>query len=223
MLREINLAEISDGKLYGINDMVKADCGGCQGCSACCHNMGTSIVLDPLDVHRLCAGLGISFEQLLSTSLELNTVDGIILPNLKMSGTQESCTFLDENGRCSIHSFRPGICRIFPLGRYYENDSFQYFLQIHECPKPARTKVKVRKWIDTENIAQYEKFICNWHYYLKHLQDYALSCTDTSKLKTISMYILQNFYLLPFSSEEDFYVQFYTRLEKAMAYTDSLL
>ena len=38
MRRQASLEEISDGHLYGLNDMVKADCGGCSGCSACCLN-----------------------------------------------------------------------------------------------------------------------------------------------------------------------------------------
>ena len=57
MLREINLDEISDGKLYSSNDMARTDCKGCDGCSACCHGMGSSIVLDPLDVYRLSINL----------------------------------------------------------------------------------------------------------------------------------------------------------------------
>ena len=149
MKREVDLQEISDGKLYGLNDMVKADCGDCQGCSACCRGMGNSILLDPLDICRLSVNLNRTFEELLEDKIELNIVDGMILPNLRMSGEAEQCSFLDDNGRCTIHSFRPGICRIFPLGRYYENQGFQYFLQIHECKKDNRTKVKVRKWIDT--------------------------------------------------------------------------
>ena len=56
MKRNIDIKEISDGKLYGPNDMVKADCRGCEGCSACCHGMGTSIVLTPLDIYRLESG-----------------------------------------------------------------------------------------------------------------------------------------------------------------------
>lgn len=40
MERHINLEEISDGKLYGLNDMVRADCGDCKGCFACCTGMG---------------------------------------------------------------------------------------------------------------------------------------------------------------------------------------
>ena len=33
MKRDIDINEISDGKLYGPNDMVKADCGDCKGCT----------------------------------------------------------------------------------------------------------------------------------------------------------------------------------------------
>ena len=133
MKRQVSMDEISDGKLYTLNDMVKAGCNDCKGCSACCQGMGSSIVLDPLDVYRLCQNLGLSFEQLLAGKLELQVVDGIVLPNLKMSGDKEQCAFLNEEGRCSIHAFRPGICRLFPLGRYYENGTIQYFLQVHEC------------------------------------------------------------------------------------------
>ena len=64
MKREVDLKEISDGNLYGPNDMVKADCGDCKGCSACCQGMGESIILDPYDVYRLTKGLNLSFEAL---------------------------------------------------------------------------------------------------------------------------------------------------------------
>ena len=105
MKREIDMREISDGKLYGPNDLVKADCGDCHGCFACCQKMGQSIVLDPLDIYRLTKYLNVSFEQLLAEKIELNVVDGLILPNLKMCGTEERCAFLDEN-RGFVDCFR---------------------------------------------------------------------------------------------------------------------
>ena len=86
MLRELDFNEISDGKFYQSQDMVRADCGGCKGCSSCCRGMGSSIVLDPLDVHRIASDLGKSFDELLASHLDLQVVDGIILPNLKMTG-----------------------------------------------------------------------------------------------------------------------------------------
>lgn len=212
MLREIDLSEISDGRLYTNNDMVKADCQGCAGCSECCRGMGSSIILDPLDIFRLTCGLSKTFEELLSGPLELNVADGIILPNLKMTGEGETCFFLNSEGRCSIHNIRPGFCRLFPLGRYYENHSFRYFLQVHECPKPNKSKIKIKKWLDTENLRQYEKFIIDWHYYLKERQEIAMQAEGAETVKELSMDILRRFYLTPYEKNRDFYEQFYERM-----------
>ena len=71
MLRDIDLKEISDGRFYGLNDMVKADCGGCEGCSACCRGMGSSILLDPLDAARLSIGTNKTFEGMVNEEIEL--------------------------------------------------------------------------------------------------------------------------------------------------------
>lgn len=215
MIREVSLEEISDGKLYGLNDMVKADCNDCRGCFSCCQGMGSSIVLDPLDVKRLTEHLGERFESLLADRLELNVVDGIILPNMKMTGERETCAFLDGNGRCSIHPFRPGICRLFPLGRFYENRSFQYFLQVHECKKENRTKVKVRKWIDTPDLKRHEQFVADWHYFLKDLQDILAARQDEDLAKQVNLYVLNTFFITPFDSELDFFEQFEARLNEA--------
>lgn len=214
MEREIDMKEVSDGRLYGLRDMVKADCGGCQGCSDCCESMGSTIILDPYDIFRLTTGLGVTFEQLLEDKLELNVVEGLILPNMKTNGESERCGFLNQEGRCSIHALRPGFCRIFPLGRYYENGSFQYFLQIHECKKEPKTKVKVQKWIDTPDIKRNEKFIIDWHYFLKEWTN-RLSEAEDSYRKTVCLYLLKTFYQKPYEVEKDFYVQFHERLEEA--------
>ena len=96
MLREIDLDKVSDGRLYRSSDMAKTGCNGCNGCSSCCRGMGNSIVLDPMDTHRLCTGLQKSCEELLKSSLELNVVDGVILPNLRMTTEEETCVFLNE-------------------------------------------------------------------------------------------------------------------------------
>ena len=213
MIREVSLEEISDGKLYGPNDMVRADCQDCRGCSACCKGMGESIVLDPLDLHRLAFGLHAAPRQMLAGPVQLHVVDGIVLPNLAMDGAEEACRFLDENGRCSVHAFRPGICRLFPLGRIYEGDTFRYFVQVHECRNQKRTKVKVRKWIDTPDFAKYERYIACWHGFLKAREKEVLQDPGGERAKRICMEVLERFYLTAYDDSRDFYEQFYERLE----------
>lgn len=226
MKRFVSLDEISDGKLYGKNDMVRAGCGGCAGCSACCRGMGNSIILDPLDVFRLTAELPYTFETLMADKIELNVVDGIILPNLKMGGSGEACGFLDEKGRCSIHPHRPGICRLFPLGRYYVPEpeetagsktpkrSFHYFLQTQECPVPNKTKVKIAKWMDTPELARYEQFVLDWHYFLEDVQE-RLADSSEEIVKNSNLFLLKLFYIRPYDKNESFYPQFESRLAAA--------
>lgn len=274
MKRNVSLEEISDGRLYGPRDMVRADCGGCRGCSACCHGMGSSVILDPLDLYRLTVGLGYTFDGLMDGRIELNVVDGVILPNLKMSGETEACSFLDAQGRCSIHAQRPGICRLFPLGRYYyEKDAaadenvrlsgaqsqsgsgssahvsgvqaqsgievgarvsgaqprsgsgagvrssgqgraFSYFLQVHECPFPHKTKIRVEKWIDTPELAKYERFISDWHGLLEDVEEYIGALDDDTAVKNVNLLILKLFFIKPYEAG-DFYEQFGERLQFA--------
>ena len=149
--------------------------------------------------------------------IELNVVDHVILPNLKMTGSGERCSFLDGHGRCSIHPYRPGFCRLFPLGRVYEDRSFRYFLQIHECPRENRTKVKVRKWVDTPDFKSYERFVADWHYFLKDLGERLKENGNQETIKAVNMYVLNQFYVTPYKAGEDFYPQFYRRLEAAAA------
>ena len=149
---------------------------------------------------------------MLAGKIELNVVDGIILPNLKMAGAEDGCGFLTEEGRCGIHPFRPGICRLFPLGRYYEENGFRYFLQVHECQKENRAKVKVKKWLDTPDLKKYEAYIAGWHRFLIQLQEFIVAHPESAK--AVSMDVLQRFYLTPYQTEE-FYSEFFQRMDEA--------
>ena len=213
MEREIDLQEVSDGRLYSSEDMVKIGCNDCSGCSECCRVVEDTIILDPYDISQLCQALKADFQGLLAGGrIELSVVEGVILPHLKLKEGRGGCTFLDDAGRCMIHDYRPGFCRMFPMGRIYENGDFQYFLQVHECPKPSKAKIKVYKWLDTDDIRTYEQFISDWHFFLKALQERIAGMEDQAQIRSICMYVLQQFYLAPC---EDFYEAFKGRLDEA--------
>ncbi len=216
MRREGTLEDISDGKLYNANDMVKAGCNDCNGCSACCSGMGNSLILDPYDICQMTNGLNQSFMELLTGKIQLNVVDGVILPNMAMTSENEACGFLNKEGRCTIHNFRPGICRLFPLGRYYENNTFHYILQTNECKKENRTKVKVKSFLGIENLKEYEKYVTDWHYFVKEIEqkirDYMLN-GEEEKAKAVSMDLLNTFFIAPYSPDS-FYEQYYERRTK---------
>lgn len=214
MEREIDLQEISDGKLYTANDMVKIGCNDCKGCSECCRVVGDTIILDPYDLWQLESGLQTDFETLMQGKIELQVVDGTILPNLKIREGGAGCSFLSEEGRCTIHGYRPGFCRMFPMGRIYEDGGFRYFLQVHECDYPNKTKVKLKKWMGIPELPKYEKFVLDWHDFLKEVQAVLKKTENQEIVKNLNLYVLNQFFVTVYEAD-DFYGQFYGRLEKA--------
>ena len=127
---------------------------------------------------------------------------------------------MNREGRCSIHPLRPGICRIFPLGRIYENGSFQYFLQIHECSRETRAKVKVKKWIDTPEVKQNQEYLTRWHYFVKELGEELSRRRDESLRRAVVLFVLKQFFQTPYP--EPFYDSFFQRLQQGIAYVQRL-
>ncbi len=199
--------------------MVKIDCHDCEGCSECCHGLCKLIILDPYDVYQMEKGEGQSFQELLEDKLELNVSDGIVLPNLKTMEGTDHCAFLNEDGMCRIHGYRPGICRLYPLGRYHEEHKLHYILQVGECERKGKTKVKISKWLGIPNLACYEAYVLSYHDFLKDLR-VRLPQMEQEEAKNWSMYLLRSFFVKTYDFEVDFFEQFASRLADARMLLD---
>ena len=212
MERYVMIDEISDGKLYTAEDMVKADACGCKGCSWCCENMCDTIVLDPYDIYSLSKNLNKSFAELvLSEFIEIGLHDCLSMPNIKDKG--KGCGFLSDKKRCTVHSFRPGICRLFPLGRYYHDDTFSYILQTHECRIEERDEVRVRDWLEIEDLPAYEEYVLKWHAFVKNLTNFMKEPAEPGVKRNIHILFLKKFYEAPYDLSGDFYPQIYERMQ----------
>ena len=175
--------------------------------------MGTSITLDPYDVWMLCKATGRSFSDMVEKEIRLSVLDGLILPHMNM---EKGCLFLNEEGRCSIHPFRPSICRLFPLGRYYKDGDFKYFLQVNECTKKNKSKVKVQKWIDIEPIEEHTAFVRKWHNYLQLARRKSGEAKDPQQVRNFMLFLLELFFVAEYDKEADFFGQFDQRVKTAI-------
>lgn len=198
--------------LYTSNDMVKLGCNDCKGCSACCRGMGQSIILDPYDIYQLQMATRENFAGLMREKIELHVENGIILPSLKMQHDTNACGFLTKEGRCSIHSYRPGLCRLFPLGRNYDEKGLQYFLLDDACHIKNRTKMKIKKWLDIPLPVQYEMFLTAWHDIRKQIINCILDKQSDTYTQMINVKLLELFYQKPYDTASDFYHQFEERI-----------
>ena len=206
------LDKISDGRLYDIEDVVKADTCGCDGCSDCCKDVGDLVVLTPFDIYEITNYLNMDFDKLIGDKIVLRENNKIVLPYLKMQENNKNCSFLDEKGRCTIHLKRPNICRLFPLGRAYQDNDFKYFLQVDNCPKDELKDVKVSQWINIENYNENKKFIFEWYKLIKALTFRLKFVRDEKEIAHINEILLDNFYRVKI--DNDFYKSFEELLPK---------
>lgn len=212
-MKSINtLEEISDGRLYDIEDIVKADTCGCDGCSDCCRDVGELVVLSPYDVYEMVNFLGVEFDELLGDKIELRQSNKITLPYLKMQDDNKNCSFLNKEGRCMIHFKRPNICRLFPLGRVYKDDDFKYFLQVGNCPKEDLKGVKISDWLGIENYDENKKFILEWYKLTKALAFRLKFVRDEKEIDEINKILLDGCYRIDIKEDENFYFVFIKHL-----------
>jgi len=203
MIRDIDMSQVSDGRLYRKNDMVRLLCDDCRGCSACCEHMDDHIVLDPYDICSIYKATGMDFKELLAKEyIAIALKDGLAYPYLKMNKA-DTCSFLIDH-RCSIHANRPGLCRLFPLGRIYEDGDFSYFLQKDECGYKNRAKCRIEDWLGVEDLDSYEEYIRVWHafhtYMVSKVNEYGDDVESRGKL--ISLF-LEYFFIMAYDG--DFY------------------
>lgn len=223
---------ISPNQTFLHNDEAPISCNDCKGCSTCCTDMGDTIILDPYDMYmltttlKLAGGHPVTYDILTSEDgpLALTNVDGIILPHLKMVVDEDApadaigtCAFLNAQGRCSIHKIRTGLCRLYPLGRTYHEDSISYFIldETLGCPAKEKSNVTIGAWLGIPEMEHYEQFLLTWHNIKKSLQiaisegfsDGSMTMQTASKILSRFLAI---FYQKPF--EQDFYSDFDKRV-----------
>ena len=108
----------------------------------------------------------------------------------------------------------PASAGCSPLGRYYEEGGFRYFLQIHECRKKNRSKIKIKKWLGIPNIREYEGYIQMWHGFLE-ICEKGLTELDEQNARTLRIYVLRIFFQKPYEGDEkEFYQEFRERLNE---------
>ena len=216
------LSNVRDRRLYGAQDMVRISSSACAGCGACCRGMGDTIVLDPYDVWQLAAGTGRTFEVLMGAGVDLHVEEGVILPHLMMREETQSCAFLAEDGRCTIHAYRPGICRLFPLGRQFEDEKTSYFIVPEGCVKGGLSKVRIDKWLGIPDLPRYERYKAEWRALLRRLRARLAAEESAEVQRNVNLYFLRTFYMAPYAADcaAAFYEEYGDRVSK---FTEAVL
>lgn len=130
----VGILDVDDKSIEIINDVKYT----CKVAGDCCTQL--IVPVTDYDIHRI-EQHGIEFDQIVS-----DDVPALIMPKTKSGALEKNytikrkpftaeCTFMEE-GKCTIHEFKPFSCRIFPFQLKYVSDSKVEVL-IHDsgyCP-----------------------------------------------------------------------------------------
>ncbi len=105
----------AEARVYTDADPVELSCGS-AGCESNCCTRSAPVILNPYEIALICRESGMSYETLLDV---VDTGRTKSFP-LVMLPRDPACHFWSSGG-CRIYSARPLACRLYPLGRVFEN------------------------------------------------------------------------------------------------------
>lgn len=153
-------------KRIGLKDQFEFKC---NCCGKCCEHRD-DIVLSAIDLYNIANYFHREIDEIIKRYCNINVRNYLNLPiiTLKPIGPKDACPFL-RNRKCSIHSVKPTVCALFPLGRININkDSSQevgFFFIDPGCGKKGIFQT-VEDWVSDEIMREEKKF---WDTLLREL------------------------------------------------------
>lgn len=135
----------------------------CKRCGFCCNH--TIIALYPFDIKNICDELNISTKEFQKYAVfKIDNVLRCLLNN------RPNCPFYEKG--CKIYSKRPIRCRLFPVGRIFENNEVLYILPEQRCIGfDTGKKQTVKEWLDKEDVKEYDDLTRRWNNFIIRLKD----------------------------------------------------
>ncbi|NTU59270.1 MAG: YkgJ family cysteine cluster protein [Chlorobiaceae bacterium] len=117
-------------------------------CLKCCESK--KIQVNPYEIARLARNLGISTTEFIAGYTDGN---GTFLK----FDEQNRCTFLGPEG-CLVHADRPLVCRLYPLGRHFNDRKEEWFSEIEpdtECRGEYGDDTSIENYLAEQEVQAY--------------------------------------------------------------------
>ena len=149
----------------------------CTMCGDCCRNRD-DIILNPSDLFKLAKSMKLRPIEIVRNycNVYLGHTSRMPIVRLNSVGADKHCIFLKDN-LCSVQDFKPTVCAMFPIGRYYhcEKDGSQsgtvgYLFTNPNCGDKREIHI-VREWLEKYGIPVNDEFFIKWTDTLKTLSE----------------------------------------------------
>lgn len=145
----------------------------CTKCGKCCIDRD-DILLNPQDIYRMAKKLQMTPVQFINTYCNAYIGNNSNVPIIQLApkevkeGEKAPCPMLSETGECRVHSAKPTVCAMFPIGRAAQMDletkmiSEPKFIFIDpKCGDNTETHTP-REWLTSFGIPVKDEFFMEW-------------------------------------------------------------
>ena len=203
----------------------------CTQCGACCINRD-DILLTPKDVFRMSKELQMTQQEFVKKycNVYIGFNSRMPLVRLQPSGRNQHCPLLQDR-RCIVHSVKPTVCALFPLGRGVcfkdslcsEVLEFSYFLQQIDCGDDSE-EFTVREWLAQFGMQPEDEFFMKWMPFMSRLSEFLREaekhCRQSVMVQLWSYCLITLFF--DYSMEEDFMPQFQQRINSMVEFMNNV-
>lgn len=163
-----NILDRMGAREIGLDEEFKFHCSMCGKC--CIHR--EDILLNPKDVYSMSKELKITPEKLIDQYCEMYIGSDSRVPIVRLAprGQMRRCP-LFKNRKCIVHSAKPAVCAMYPLGRCMAVENVPgadaregktlYILNHTECGDASGTYT-VREWLGMFGIPAEDEFFKKW-------------------------------------------------------------
>ncbi|HLC91105.1 MAG TPA: YkgJ family cysteine cluster protein [Candidatus Nanoarchaeia archaeon] len=141
----------------------------CTKCGKCCDS--TMIGLYPFDIKLICDNLHLSTEEF-HQKYSLFTIDETHIVRCLLHN-RFGCKFKDKENLCTIYKFRPIRCRLFPVGRFYNDEKIHYLLSNFPSPGfESNKKQSFAEWAEEQGVTPFNQLTEDWNTFIIKLKEH---------------------------------------------------
>ena len=232
MTREEMMLHNIQTNTVGLDDTFKFHC---DQCGKCC-TYRDDIILSPMDIFKMARELKITPVDFYHESCVFNIGEHTRMPIVRLGsvGKDYHCVLL-KNHKCSVHTVKPAVCGMFPLGRYmsFEKDTYdqadfainkvKYLLQPPDCGDDSEEHT-VREWLSGFDINLEDEVFVEWQKAISRFGNKIKELEKKQDMLTMMeiWFVVRVVLYLQYDTSKDFLPQFKNNAEHLLKLLDNI-
>ena len=130
----------------------------CKQCGDCCRKRSQPVLLTGYDVYNVAKELNVGTAEVLMKYCNIIPGDTSGLPVVYLRERPDGSCSLLRKGLCTVQHNKPVVCRIFPIGRYYDGKEHRYFTQWQgSCVGTGQREITLKEWLDAFGVQELDE------------------------------------------------------------------